>query len=73
VAALALATAAAALQLVSFSTLAAIVGGATAGALVESALGATLEPPGILNNDLLNSFNTAVAAIVALSISGRLG
>jgi uncharacterized protein (TIGR00297 family) len=73
VAALALATAAAALQLVSFSTLAAIVGGATAGALVESALGATLEPPGILNNDLLNFFNTAVAAIVALSISGRLG
>ena len=43
--------------------------GATAGALVESALGATLEGPGILNNDMLNFINTAVAAAVALAIA----
>jgi len=47
----------------------AVVVGATAGALVESALGATLEGPGILNNDMLNFINTAVAAMVALAIA----
>ena len=41
---------------------------ATVGALVESALGATLEGPGILNNDMLNFINTAVAAAVALAL-----
>ena len=46
-----------------------VVAAATAGALVESALGATLERPGILNNDLLNFINTAVAAAVALAMS----
>jgi uncharacterized membrane protein len=40
--------------------------GALAGGLVESALGAALEGPGILNNDLLNFVNTAVAAAAAL-------
>jgi uncharacterized protein (TIGR00297 family) len=40
--------------------------GATAGAFVESALGGTLEGPGILNNDLLNFMNTVVAAAAAL-------
>ena len=44
-----------------------VVVGATVGALVESALGATLEGPGILNNDMLNFINTAVAAAVALA------
>ena len=48
------------------SALLAVVVGATVGALVESALGATLEGPGILNNDMLNFINTAVAAGVAL-------
>ena len=43
--------------------------GAIAGALVESALGATLEGPGILNNDMLNFINTAVAAAVALALA----
>ena len=43
--------------------------GATVGALVESALGATLEGPGILNNDMLNFINTAVAAVVAIAIA----
>jgi uncharacterized membrane protein len=47
----------------------AVVVGATAGALVESVLGATLEGPGILNNDMLNFINTAVAAAVALAIA----
>jgi uncharacterized membrane protein len=36
--------------------------------LVESVLGATLEKPGILNNDVLNFINTAVAAAVVLLI-----
>ena len=44
-----------------------VVAAATAGALVESALGATLEPRGVLNNDMLNFINTAVAALVAVS------
>ncbi|MCA1651993.1 MAG: DUF92 domain-containing protein, partial [Acidobacteria bacterium] len=47
-----------------------VIAGATVGSLVESALGATLEAPGILNNDLLNFFNTAVAAAVAVLLAG---
>lgn len=69
VAALGLASLGVALGLASGSTLVAIVVGATAGALVESALGATLEAPGILNNDMLNFINTAVAAAVALALA----
>ncbi len=68
VAAFALATIAAALALIPQSATLTIVVAATAGALVESALGATLEGPGILNNDMLNFINTAVAAAVALVI-----
>ena len=41
------------------------------GALVESALGATLEGPGILNNDMLNFINTAVAAAAAVCVALR--
>ncbi len=66
-AAVALASAGAALGLIPASTIVIVVAGATAGALVESALGATLEGPGILNNDMLNFINTAVAAVVALA------
>ena len=55
--------------LIPGTALLAVVAGATAGALVESALGATLEGPGILNNDMLNFINTAVAAAVALAIA----
>jgi uncharacterized protein (TIGR00297 family) len=55
--------------LIHGTALLAVVAGATAGALVESALGATLEGPGILNNDMLNFINTAVAAAVALAIA----
>ena len=49
----------------------ALIGSATVGALVESALGATLEGPGILNNDMLNFINTAVAALVMLAVLAR--
>ena len=59
----------AALQLIPTSAILVIVAGATAGALVESVLGATLEGPRILNNDMLNFINTAVAAAVALAIA----
>jgi len=43
--------------------------GATIGAFAESWLGATLEGPGILNNDLLNCLNTAIAALVAVILA----
>ena len=69
VAALALAALAAALALTPAGAIVAVVVAATAGALVESVLGATLEPAGILNNDMLNFINTAVAAAVAISIA----
>jgi uncharacterized protein (TIGR00297 family) len=68
-AALALAATGAVLALIPASAILVIVVAATAGALVESALAATLEGPGILNNDMLNFINTAVAAAVALALS----
>jgi uncharacterized protein (TIGR00297 family) len=43
-----------------------VVAGATIGAFGESALGATLEPPGVLNNDVLNFLNTAIAAAATI-------
>ncbi len=43
--------------------------GATAGAFVESYLGATLEPTGVLDNDLLNFLNTGFAAVVAVILA----
>ena len=46
-----------------------IVAGATIGSFAESLLGASLEGPGILNNDLLNFINTGVAAAVTVLIS----
>jgi uncharacterized protein (TIGR00297 family) len=72
VGALLLAAIAVALGLVPYVALAPIVIAATAGALVESAMGATLEAPGILNNDMLNFINTSVAALVALAFCLRL-
>jgi uncharacterized protein (TIGR00297 family) len=66
IAAFALAAVGVAAGLVPATAVFPIVVAATAGALVESALGATLEGPGILNNDVLNFINTAVAAMVAL-------
>jgi uncharacterized protein (TIGR00297 family) len=58
-----------ALGLVPPAWLWAIVIGATAGAMLESWLGATLEAPGILNNDMLNFINTAAAALAAVAIA----
>jgi uncharacterized membrane protein len=49
-----------------------VVVGATVGSFVESGLGATLEGPGILNNDLLNFINTTVSALAALACAGML-
>lgn len=58
-----------ALDLVPAAWLAPIVAGATAGSLLESWLGATLEAPGILNNDMLNFINTAAAALAAIAVA----
>ena len=49
-----------------------VVVAATAGALVESALGATLEHRGVVNNDVLNFVNTGVAAFVAVKLAQSL-
>jgi uncharacterized protein (TIGR00297 family) len=68
-AALAMAAFAASLGLIRGALVPRVVVAATAGALVESVLGATLEGPGILNNDMLNFINTAVAAAVALALA----
>jgi uncharacterized protein (TIGR00297 family) len=46
-----------------------VVIGATLGAFVESALATRYESQGILNNDVLNFINTAVAATVAVLAS----
>jgi uncharacterized membrane protein len=63
---------AAALGIVPWGALAPIVIGATAGSLLESWLGAMLEGPGILNNDVLNFINTVAGAFVALAIAAYL-
>ena len=67
-AAVGLAALAVALDLVAAPAVLPIVAGATLGAFAESALGATLEPPGIVNNDVLNFLNTAIAAVAALAV-----
>jgi len=68
-AALALAAVAAALGFITGTLTLVVVVAATAGAFVESVLGATLEGPGILNNDMLNFINTAVAALMAIALA----
>ena len=55
--------------LIPATALLAVVAGATVGSVVESVLGATLEGPGILNNDMLNFLNTAVAAAAAVAVA----
>lgn len=69
VAAIGLAALGATLGLIPAAMIPMVVVSALAGAFVESALGATLEKPGILNNDLLNFINTAVAVAVVLLIT----
>jgi uncharacterized protein (TIGR00297 family) len=66
--ALALAACGALLGLVPAWTVWAVVAGAVAGSVVESALAATLEPARIVNNDVLNFVNTATGAVVAIVI-----
>jgi uncharacterized membrane protein len=46
-----------------------VVIGTTIGAFVESALATTFEADGVLNNDLLNFINTAVAAAAATGVA----
>jgi uncharacterized protein (TIGR00297 family) len=46
-----------------------VIGGVVSGSLAESLMGATLEPAGVLNNDILNFLNTAIAALVAVFIA----
>ncbi len=67
VAALALAAIALALGLIKGSGLWIVTVAATAGSLVESSLGATLEASGTLDNDMLNFINTAVSAAFAVA------
>jgi uncharacterized protein (TIGR00297 family) len=55
--------------LVPTAALLPIIAGATIGSFVESFLGASLERPGILNNDLLNFINTGVSAAAAVVIA----
>jgi uncharacterized protein (TIGR00297 family) len=66
--ALALAACGALLGLIPAWTVWAVVAGAIAGSIVESALAATLESARIVNNDVLNFINTATGAIVAIVI-----
>lgn len=60
---------AAALGLVPASAIGALVVASAAAMLAESVLGATLEPRGLVNNDLLNFLQTVVAAFVAVALA----
>jgi len=64
--ALALAALGGAAGLIHPSAVAVVVLGATIGSFAESVMGATLEAPGIVNNDVLNFANTAIAAGAAV-------
>ena len=57
------------LGLIVPNTLLAVVIGATVGSMAESALSATFEAQGILNNDTLNFLNTAIAAAAAVALA----
>jgi uncharacterized protein (TIGR00297 family) len=73
VGALALGAAGSMLHLIPAAAVVLVVVAATAGSLLESWLGATLEAPGILNNDMLNFINTATAAIAAVALGTTFG
>jgi uncharacterized membrane protein len=55
--------------LISWNALLPVAAGATIGAFAESALAAAFEAPGIVNNDVLNFLNTAIAAASAVLIA----
>jgi uncharacterized protein (TIGR00297 family) len=61
------------LGLVPHAALLPIVAGATIGSFAESAMGATLEGAGFVNNDVLNFLNTAVAAAAAVLLVKAIG
>lgn len=65
-----LASLGAVLHLIGPSGIVVVVAAATIGSVAESLMGATLEGPGIVNNDVLNFLNTAIAAFSALLLSG---
>jgi uncharacterized protein (TIGR00297 family) len=55
--------------LVPLAALGPVIAGATLGSFAESLMGATLEGPGIVNNDVLNFLNTAIAAATAILLA----
>ena len=67
IAAVLLAALASALGLVPASLILPIGVAAVVAAMVESVLGSTLEPRGLLNNDLLNFITTSVAAVLGVA------
>jgi uncharacterized protein (TIGR00297 family) len=67
-----LALAAVALGLITLPLTLVVVAAATAGALVESLLAATLEHRRVVNNDVLNFLNTGAAAFVAIKLAQML-
>ncbi|HEX5215090.1 MAG TPA: DUF92 domain-containing protein [Vicinamibacterales bacterium] len=72
VAALLLASVAVWLGLIPSSSIALVAAAATIAALVEGALGATLEARGTLNNDALNFVNALIGAGLAVAGAGML-
>lgn len=71
-AAFTMAASAAGLAIIPTAAVVSVVLAATIGSVVESALGATLEAPGVLNNDALNFINTGVAAFAAVALFGAI-
>jgi uncharacterized protein (TIGR00297 family) len=63
----------AAAGLIAWGALVPVTAGATIGAFAESALSARFEGPGIVNNDVLNFLNTAIAAASAVLIAKSMG
>jgi uncharacterized protein (TIGR00297 family) len=59
----------AAFGLIPWLALAPVVIAATIGALAESVMGATLEGRGLVDNDMLNFLNTAIAALAAVPLA----
>jgi uncharacterized protein (TIGR00297 family) len=70
--ALVLGTLAVGLALVHLKAVPIVVAAATIGAFAESAMGATLEGRGVVNNDVLNFLNTAIAAAAAIFLADLL-
>ncbi len=73
IAAAGLALAGVALQLAPLWSVPAIIGGTAIGSVAESVMGATLEGARIVNNDVLNFLNTAIAALAAVLLIGAAG